>query len=202
MKKWLLTTLFCCVASAQALTLDDLQQRFASQPVVRADFSQTRQIEGMAKPLSSRGEMLIARRQGLWWQQSKPFLLTLLLDDRRMVQQMAGQPAQIVTAANNPQMFQFNHLLRALFQADRRVLEENFHIDFTDAGSGSWQLVLTPKAAPLDKLFSTIALQGATWLNTIDLNDKQGDKTHIRLSNQRTTPATLTDAEQRYFDVH
>lgn len=202
MKKGLFLLLWCWAAATQAVTLDDLQQRFASQPVVRADFTQQRQIDGMAQPLRSSGRMVIAREKGLWWRQDAPFTMTLLLDDRRMVQQMAGQPAQVVTAANNPQMFQFNHLLRALFQADRRVLEENFRLDFHDGGQGNWRLVLTPKATPLDKLFNTITLTGERFLNTIDLDDKQGDKTHIVLSHQRSEPAVLSDAEQRDFDVH
>ncbi|WP_370541640.1 MULTISPECIES: LolA family protein [unclassified Brenneria] len=184
---------------AQAVTLDDLQQRFSSQPVVRADFTQLREIKGMAKPLKSSGQLLIAHDKGLWWHQAAPFPLTMVLDDKRMVQVMNGQPPQIVTAENNPQMFQFNHLLRALFQADRRVLEQNFAIDFTDLGERQWRLVLTPKTSPLDKLFNTITLNGGEFLAGIELDDRQGDMTQITLSNQRLTPRTLSDDEQQRF---
>ncbi len=130
MMKSLLAGLLLLSAAAQAVTLDDLQQRFASQPVVRADFNQLREIKGMAQPLKSSGELLIAQDKGLWWHQAKPFPLTLVLDDKRMVQVMNGQAPQIITADSNPQMFQFNHLMRALFQADRQVLEQNFSLDF------------------------------------------------------------------------
>ena len=77
--------------------------------------------------------------------------MTLLLDDKRMVQTINGQPPQTITADNNPQMFQFNHLLRALFRADRKVLEENFRIDFQDR-EGCWSLVLTPTTTPLNTI--------------------------------------------------
>ncbi|MEN4929231.1 outer membrane lipoprotein carrier protein LolA [Erwinia billingiae] len=198
--KSLLAGLLLISAAAQAVTLDDLQQRFASQPVVRADFSQLREIKGMAQPLKSSGELLIAQDKGLWWHQAKPFPLTLVLDDKRMVQVMNGQAPQIITADSNPQMFQFNHLMRALFQADRQVLEQNFSLDFSDLGQQKWQLVLTPKTSPLDKLFSTITLQGAEYLDVIKLNDRQGDNTDITLTNQRLAPASLTDEEQKRFD--
>lgn len=200
MMKSLLAGLLLISAAAQAVTLDDLQQRFASQPVVRADFSQLREIKGMAQPLKSSGELLIAQDKGLWWHQAKPFPLTLVLDDKRMVQVMNGQAPQIITADSNPQMFQFNHLMRALFQADRQVLEQNFSLDFSDLGQQKWQLVLTPKTSPLDKLFNTITLQGAEYLDVIKLNDRQGDNTDITLTNQRLTPASLTDEEQKRFD--
>ncbi|MBK4768919.1 MULTISPECIES: outer membrane lipoprotein carrier protein LolA [Pantoea] len=196
--------LFCLLltllsASASAVTLEQLQQRFASQPVIRASFVQVRSIAGMAQPLVSRGQLLIAQQQGLWWHQATPFPMTLILDDHRMVQSMSGQPPQVITADSNPQMFQFNHLLRALFQADEQVLRENFVLDFHDDGGDGWQLSLTPKAAPLNKIFNRIDLQGAAYLNRITLDDRQGDKTEITLSDTRTQPGQLTDEERARF---
>lgn len=182
-----------------AMTLDTLQQRFTEQPVVRAHFTQTRTIKDLPQPLKSAGNMLIARDRGLLWDQTSPFPMQLLLDDKRMIQAINGQPPQIITAENNPQMFQFNHLLRALFQADRKVLEENFRVEFSDLGAGRWTLRLTPITTPLDKIFATIDLAGSTYLDTIQLNDKQGDRTDIVLSQQQLTPAQLTDDERQRF---
>lgn len=182
-----------------AMTLDDLQQRFTAQPVIRAHFTQTRQIKSLPQPLHSEGEMLLARGEGLLWQQSAPFPMLLILDDTRMVQAIDGQTPEVITAASNPQMFQFNHLLRALFQADRKVLEQNFRIEFADMGQGRWTLALTPTTTPLDKIFATIRLAGADYLESITLLDKQGDQTAIALSQHRITPARLTEDERKRF---
>ncbi|QED65494.1 outer membrane lipoprotein carrier protein LolA [Escherichia coli] len=182
-----------------ALNLDDLQQRFTEQPVIRAHFDQTRTIKDLPQPLRSQGQMLIARDRGLLWDQTSPFPMQLLLDDKRMVQVINGQPPQIITAENNPQMFQFNHLLRALFQADRKVLEQNFRVEFADKGEGRWTLRLTPTTTPLDKIFNTIDLAGQTYLESIQLNDKQGDRTDIALTQHQLTPAQLTDDERQRF---
>ena len=182
-----------------ALNLDDLQQRFTEQPVIRAHYDQSRLIKDLPQPLRSQGQMLIARDQGLLWDQTSPFPMQLLLDDKRMVQVINGQPPQIITAENNPQMFQFNHLLRALFQADRKVLEQNFRVEFADKGEGRWTLRLTPTTTPLDKIFNTIDLAGQTYLESIQLNDKQGDRTDIALTQHQLTPAQLTDDERQRF---
>ncbi|MCZ6952848.1 outer membrane lipoprotein carrier protein LolA [Escherichia coli] len=182
-----------------ALTPDDLQQRFTEQPVIRAHFDQTRTIKDLPQPLRSQGQMLIARDRGLLWDQTSPFPMQLLLDDKRMVQVINGQPPQIITAENNPQMFQFNHLLRALFRADRKVLEQNFRVEFADKGEGRWTLRLTPTTTPLDKIFNTIDLAGKTYLESIQLNDKQGDRTDIALTQHQLTPAQLTDDERQRF---
>ena len=198
MKLWPLLALLIS-PFVSALTLDSLQQRFTEQPVVRAHFDQTRAIKDLPQPLPSQGRMLIARDQGLLWDQTAPFPMQLLLDDKRMVQVINGQPPQTITADNNPQMFQFNHLLRALFQADRKVLEQNFRVEFADLGEGRWTLRLTPITTPLDKIFATIDLAGKTYLESIQLNDKQGDRTDIALSQHQLTPAQLTDDERQRF---
>src|SRR5699024_12163931 len=111
-----------------------------SSDLIRAHVDRTRTIKDLPQPLRSQGQMLIARDQGLLWDQTSPFPMQLLLDDKRMVQVINGQPPQIITAENNPQMFQFNHLLRALFQADRKVLEQNFRVEFADKGEGRWKI--------------------------------------------------------------
>ncbi|AHY05813.1 LolA family protein [Serratia plymuthica] len=199
MKSWLLMVFALFSLSAQAVTLTELQQRFGQQPVLRAEFEQQRSISGMAKPLKSSGELLISQQKGMWWSQQKPFPLTLLLDDKRMVQTLAGQPPQVVTADNNPQMFQFNHLLTALFHADSQALEQNFALQFSDLGRNKWRLILTPKTTPLDRLFKRITLNGEQFLETIDIDDMQSDATHIRFFNQRTAPQELTVDEQQRF---
>lgn len=199
MKKLMLIGLLVYAGWVHALTLDDLQQQFSRLEMVRAKFEQQRQISGMAQPLRSSGEMLMSREQGLCWWQQKPFVMSMMLNDERMVQTMNGQAPQVITAQSNPQMFQFNHLLRALFQADRQVLEQNFTMVFSDLGGGKWQLVLTPQTSPLDKLFNTIGLQGGLYLERIEIDDKQGDRTQIVLSEQRSEPATLTPEERQCF---
>ncbi|ARJ41808.1 hypothetical protein B1H58_07085 [Pantoea alhagi] len=201
MKYWPLLVLLI-TPWVSAVTLDELQQRFTEQPVIRAHFTQTRAIKDLPQPLRSQGDMLIARDTGLLWDQKSPFPMLLMLDDARMVQMVNGQSPQVITAENNPQMFQFNHLLRALFQADRKVLEQNFRIDFQDKGEGRWSLRLTPVTTPLDKIFATIDLAGQTYLETIQLNDKQGDRTDISLSQHQLTPARLTDDERQRFAAY
>lgn len=198
MRALLFFTLLFLSRFSCALSVDELQQRFTLQPVVRAQFEQIRRIKDLPQPLRSKGEIIIARDKGLFWSQQTPFPMVLLLNDQKMVQVINDQ-RQVVTAESNPQMFQFNHLLRALFQADRKVLEQNFKVTFQDQGSGHWQLLLTPTSSPLDKIFSDLTLQGSEILEKIELNDKQGDRTNITFSHHQLTPSTLTDDELKNF---
>lgn len=185
---------------SQAITLDDVQKNFAMQKVVRANFTQERQIKSIKVPLVSHGNMLLSQDKGLFWQQTDPFVTTLILRDNDMLQRMDGLPDQRITADSNPQMFQFTALLKALVKADKSVLEGSFKLHFVDLGAGQWQLDLFPTITPLDKLFNEIQLKGNTVLSSVVLIDKQGDSTKITFYDHQRVPIDLTQAEVSYFE--
>ena len=93
----------------------------------------------------------------------------------------------------------YEQMLPVLTREGYATDEENFRIDFKDLGNDRWSLVLTPTTTPLDKIFASLELGGATFLESIVLNDKQGDRTVIALSRHQLTPASLTDAERQRF---
>ena len=188
-------------ASSQAgvpQTLAQLQQQLAAEPTRRAHFHQEKAVAGLAAPLLSRGELLFSHSKGLWWHQQQPFELTLLLDDSRLVQQLAGQPAEVITAQANPQLFEFSHLLLNLFRSDTQALERQFVLGFTPGVQG-WQLLLTPKQPPLNQIFSSLELAGAQSLDRLTIRDRQGDTTRLSFTPVLPNPVELSDVELRRF---
>lgn len=181
---------------SQAITLEELQQQFSKNEIVRADFTQDRYINGLPNSLHSTGKMILSQKLGLWWQQSTPFVMTLKMNQQRMEQSIEDQKPQIITAENQPQLFQFNHLLTAIFTADKKMLEDNFDITLSQQNR-QWTLLLQPKLAPLNKIFKQITLNGETYLQKIIIDDMQNDKTDISFSNHQTTP--LKKNEQSLF---
>ncbi len=180
-----------------AMSLEDLAAQMEKQPLVRADFTQIKTINGLTKPFKSSGNMLVTKQYGLYWHQQQPFSILLILTTNKMVQVINDQQPQIITAQSNPQMFQFNYLLTAIFNADRAVLEKNFSLKL-EGSPGLWWLTLTPIASPLDKIFKQLKLTGGEFLETIEIDDMQGDQTMIKFTNQTTKPA-LTAEELKYF---
>ena len=64
---------------AAPLTRDQVQQLLTLSPARQARFEQEKQVAGLSQPLKASGELLLVRDLGLWWQQQKPFALTLTL---------------------------------------------------------------------------------------------------------------------------
>lgn len=185
--------------TSYALGLDDLQKKLSAHPVIRADFVQTKSIKNFSFPLTSKGKMLVATEKGIWWNQLEPFPMVLTLQNDTMSEQVGNQTPKIITADSNPQMFQFNALMRALMQADKTVLEKNFKLDFHASADDHWQLRLVPVTTPLDKIFARIELRGSAFLDQVTLSDKQGDTTLIEFSQHNVNPARLSPDEQQYF---
>ncbi|KMK90939.1 hypothetical protein VL01_18060 [Aeromonas enteropelogenes] len=183
---------------AAPLSRAEVQQLLALSQAKEARFEQEKQVAGLSQPLKASGELLLVRDLGLWWQQQKPFPLTLVLTPTRMVQQMAGQPATVI---DNPQLLEFSQMLLALFGSDEATLGRYFTIDFHSTEDG-WQLVLVPTLAPLDKVFASLTLSGQGQLDQLLIADKQGDSTRIRFSDWRERPLPLTPEEQARFAVH
>ncbi|MHA2757373.1 outer membrane lipoprotein carrier protein LolA [Aeromonas dhakensis] len=183
---------------AAPLSRAEVQQLLALNQAKEARFEQEKLVAGLSQPLKASGELLLVRDLGLWWQQQKPFPLTLVLTPTRMVQQMAGQPATVI---DNPQLLEFSQMLLALFGSDEATLSRYFSIDFHSTEAG-WQLVLVPTLAPLDKVFASLTLSGEGQLDQLLIADKQGDSTRIRFSDWRERPLPLTPEEQARFAVH
>ncbi|WP_318507068.1 LolA family protein [Photobacterium leiognathi] len=189
--------------SAHAITLEQLQKNLSSTPLVRGDFTQKREMAMFDQPLLSSGQFLLSAKNGLWWHQTQPMPVSLVLTQDKLSQQFDNQPAQVLSASDNPMVFYFSHVFLSLFKGDTSQLTEQFDLSLKEikdsTTNNQWQLVLTPKAAPLDKVFSKIEIEGGKFINELELDEIRGDKTIITFSQQKTTPATLTSEEQRVF---
>ena len=195
---WLCSPWAMAATAAVPQTLEALQQQLTASATQRCHFSQQKRVAGLAAPLVSRGQLLFNRQLGLWWQQEQPFAMTLLLDEQRLLQQVADQPPERITASSNPPLFEFSHLLLSLFGADRAALERAFLLTFTP-GKQSWQLTLVPRQAPLDRIFRQLALSGRQGVEQLRIQDRQGDETLLDFTDCRYQPEELTDVERHRF---
>ncbi|MFM5682405.1 outer membrane lipoprotein carrier protein LolA [Aeromonas veronii] len=181
-----------------AITLADVQQQLTAADARSARFEQERQISGLTQPLRSSGELLLVKDKGLWWQQQKPFPLTLTLTPTRMVQQLPGQPAQTL---DSPQLLEFSNLMLALFDPSEAVLDNYFRHQLASEGE-EWTLTLEPIRSPLDKVFASLVLKGRHELASLAIHDKQGDVTLIRFVDWQLKTLPLSAEEQSRFDAH
>ena len=183
---------------AQVTDLASLQAQLQQSPIIRGDFTQSRTLAMFEQPLVSEGSFLLEKQHGLLWQQHTPFPVNLVLTQDKLRQTFANQPAQVINAKENPMAFYFSKIFLSVFHGDTEQLQSQFDLQFAPQ-SEHWQLVLTPKEAPLNAVFKSIVLQGNQDIDSLVLEEVRGDKTEITFTNQTHQPESLTDAEQAQF---
>lgn len=196
--------------SATVGSISDLQTVLSANNIVRGEFTQTRNMEMFAQPLTSQGTFLLEKSSGLLWTQTTPFPVRLVLTDNKLSQRFADQPAKIITDKENPMAFYFSHIFLSVFHGDTQKLQEQFALDFepaTTTSSGenaknkSWTLTLKPKSAPMNAVFEAITLQGKNDIERIELREIRGDSTVIEFSQLSHLPEVLSDAEAQQFQL-
>ncbi|MBB1461848.1 hypothetical protein A165_05140 [Vibrio tasmaniensis ZS-17] len=201
-------------STATVGSISDLQIVLSANNIVRGEFTQTRNMEMFAQPLTSQGTFLLDKSNGLLWTQTTPFPVSLVLTDNKLSQRFADQPAKIITDKENPMAFYFSHIFLSVFHGDTQKLQEQFSLDFepatttnTDASANSssqdtrWTLTLKPKSAPMNAVFEAITLQGQNDIERIELREIRGDSTVIEFSQLSHLPEVLSDAEAQQFQL-
>ncbi|CDU14973.1 LolA family protein [Vibrio coralliirubri] len=196
--------------SATVGSISDLQTVLSANNIVRGEFTQTRNMEMFAQPLTSQGTFLLDKSSGLLWTQTTPFPVSLVLTDNKLSQRFSDQPAKIITDKENPMAFYFSHIFLSVFHGDTQKLQEQFALDFEPATvtssdenteNNSWTLTLKPKNAPMNAVFEAITLQGQNDIERIELREIRGDNTVIEFTQLSHLPEVLSDAEAQQFQL-
>lgn len=191
-------------------SISELQTVLSANSIVRGKFTQTRNMEMFAQPLTSQGTFLLDKSSGLLWTQATPFPVSLVLTDNKLSQRFADQPAKIITDKENPMAFYFSHIFLSVFHGDTQTLQEQFSLSFEPANEPSsggsaentlWTLTLTPKSSPMNAVFEAITLQGHNDIERIELKEIRGDSTVIEFSLLSHQPEVLSDAEAQQFQL-
>ncbi|WP_300177342.1 outer membrane lipoprotein carrier protein LolA [uncultured Aliivibrio sp.] len=184
-------------ANSFAFDVNDLQQQLAQSTLVRGDFQQVRTMQMFSQPLLTSGSFLLDHEEGLLWQQTKPFPITLTLTQNKLRQSINGE-AQVMTDAENPMSFYFTRLFLSLFKGDTDTIKENFTLVLSGEKE-AWTLVLIPTTSPIDSVFKSIKVEGGIYLNRVVLSEVRGDVTEMIFIKQSNQPVTLTEEELRAF---
>ncbi len=178
--------------TAQAFTLQDLQQQLSAHQTVQGDVQQKRFLRSLSQPLLSRGRFVMVADKGLLWETLSPIASVIRITPQGMMQKdSAGQwqPLQQQGAGSQSQIRLFMNLL----SGNTRDLTSQFSQSL-QGDAGRWTLTLDPTAPVLKQIFQRITITGGQTVTQVTLNETQGDKTEILFSNLRTDQPLPDDA--------
>ncbi|WP_417067218.1 LolA family protein [Niveibacterium terrae] len=199
MKRFLLICALLMNGAAYAGSIVDQVQATLTQPaVVSGRFEQKRELAGFPKPVASSGRFLVARERGVLWTTERPFASSVRLTRGEILQKAGDTVTMRMSASKEPAVRAINGVMFSLLSGDIARLEQNFTVT-GKAGEGRWTLSLAPREAGLAQVIKRIELSGQKFVETVDMLDANGDRTHIRMLDSKGA-AALSKAEAAQFD--
>lgn len=185
---------FLLSQSLWAFDEQDLAQQLAKIEVLRGEFVQEKFLRGLDAPLTSKGNFILAKQQGLLWNLQAPLVRSYRITATGIALRVADQwQLQTKQDAANRQ----SRLFLAVLAGDQQGLEEDFNFALS-GDEHDWQLVLTPKALLLQQIFTQIVIKGAAYVHSIELHETQGDRTLMRMENVEQYRMLTVDEQQAF----
>jgi len=175
------------------LTLADVVARLGTPAVIRGNYTQTKEIALLSRPLESHGDFILSKL-GLFWRQQSPPAGIVIADGKRLVQQIGDGDPEVTDDSSNPMALPFSRIFLGIFSGDEESLRTHFEITFSATGE-AWEIGLVPTTEPMSLAIESIILYGREHIEDLTVVNRSSDKTVIRFSDIRTEPEHLTEHE-------
>jgi hypothetical protein len=180
--------------AAQAPLPGALTAHLRDAAVVHVDFTQTRTLAALSRPLKASGSLVLARDLGVIWALRRPAQLTYVMGPKGLLVVTPEGRKEHKSAREAPVVAQLGRVFQSLIQGDLKGLEDYF----TVTGTGTpqrWEVTLLPR--PQAAAFLKRAqLSGGLTLERIRIEEAGGDRMDLAFEHPRLD-APLTEAETR-----
>jgi len=179
---------------AQGPLPGSLARHLQEAACVHLDFTQTRTLAALSRPLKASGSMVLARDKGLIWELRRPVAITYVMGPPGLTVVDADGRRERKDAREAPMVAQMGRVFTAVAQGDFKSLEGYFTVTF-EGRPERWTVTLLPKAQTA-AFVQRIRLDGGAFIDRIRMDEAGGDRTELAFQHQRVD-LPLTEAEAR-----
>lgn len=211
MKKVFLLLFMLCLASQAAfaqtfdaelnksqlhiLTKQDVMKQISQFPLSKelvADFKETKTIPALSRPLISKGKLFLEAGKGMMLERNSPFPMKTILVGGRIFQWVDGdkEPQEIKEAA--AKMMAEN--LYAILSGQYDKLFDRFNV-YGKTENTQWEVAIQPRLPFIQKYFSGLIVNGAKYINRIDIFENGTTHTQIVFSNATSKKTSALEDE-------
>ncbi len=163
-----------------AWTLDRLMSTLAHNKSGRATFTETKYLSIAAEPVESSGELVFVAPDHLEKHTLTPKPEHLVIDGDKLTVER-NQRKFTMPLGQYPELNAFIESIRATLAGNRYALEAIYKVAIAGRGD-NWTLTLTPIDARMQKVVSTITLDGTRdVLRSVAIRQADGDHSLMRL---------------------
>ncbi|KMW46404.1 outer membrane lipoprotein carrier protein LolA [Ralstonia pickettii] len=167
-------------ADVSGWTLDRLMSTLAHNKSGRATFTETKTLSIAAQPIESSGELVFVAPDHLEKHTLRPKPEHLVIDGNTLTVER-NQRKFSMPLGQYPELAAFIESIRATLAGNRYALEAVYKVAISGRGD-DWTLTLTPIDARMQKVVSTITLDGTRdVLRSVAIRQADGDHSLMRL---------------------
>lgn len=167
-------------AADTAWTLDRLMSTLARNKSGRATFTETKTLSIAAQPIESSGELVFVAPDHLEKRTLAPKPEHLVIDGDKLTVER-NQRKFTMPLSQYPELGAFIESIRATLAGNRYALEAIYKVAIAGHGD-DWTLTLSPLDARMQKVVSTITLEGTRdVLRSVAIHQADGDHSLMRL---------------------
>ena len=177
---------------------EQLIEQLRQHAIIEGRFEQTRQLQGLSRPLISSGSFIFWRRHGLYWETLTPFYQATTFTDKELINWLSPQGPAEPASTDDPVQKHVSRILLAVFSTDMSTIDKLFNSNWATDDHG-WSLELTPANAAVSKLIEHVRLRGDQHLRQLQVASANGDVSTMRFD-QIVAPARLEPSRCSRFD--
>ena len=177
----------------------DIVNPFENPPIFRADFHEEKYIPQLERPITSEGDFIYVRDEGMSWIMTTPFSMKTVIGPSGL-RQWVNEVEQKQSVSVQKNMAHILDNISAVFSGDMQTLSTQFTIKKEMNKDGQHILTLTPKSDALKPYLRHIILSGTRYVETVKTVFADNKYTLTTYSNVQTGENVLTQEERSLLE--
>ena len=177
--------------SAQQLTEEQIKQKVnqtaSAMKTMQCDFVQTKHLKMLNNDFVSHGKMYYQQSNKLRWEYTSPYSYTFILNNDQVLLKNK-QRNDLIDVKQNKLFREIVRIMMSSVVGNCLADDKNYKVSVAAIGN-EWVATLLPQRKDMKQMFQKLVLHfnaKKSVVNTVELFDKNGEKTIIELKNIRT----------------
>ena len=170
-----------------------ITQASGAMKTMSCDFTQEKELSFMNEKVTSEGKMYYKQPDKIRWEYTKPITYVFAMDGKNIFLD-SGSNQNRIPARSSTLFNEISNIIIGGVSGVGLIDSPNFTSQFS-VGANNYRVTLTPLKKEVQDLFSSIQLyvnKTDSRISEVELIEKGGDKTLIRLRNMQTN-VTIND---------
>lgn len=176
--------------SAQQLTEEQIKQKVnqtaSAMKTMQCDFVQTKHLKMLNNDFVSHGKMYYQQSNKLRWEYTSPYSYTFILNNDQVLLKNK-QRNDLIDVKQNKLFREIVRIMMSSVVGNCLADDKNYKVSIATIGN-KWVATLLPQRKDMKQMFQKLVLHfnaKKSVVNTVELYDKNGEKTIIELKNIR-----------------